>query len=181
MNSVVSGYRNSLIIFLVSVVLALTTSCMRTVNLGDPALTPFASMYSVVRSQYGFTPIPKTGPVSIEDKSFHGGYDAMLHFGGNPSRTIAFRWDGKAYQWIGEQEIFEGPRMWDTPDGRFHEQVCITFYKEAAHGYQGLKIDYSGPDEKLNEKLMMPRPEAPNWSLTLAEVNPLLETWGFRK
>ena len=72
--------------------------------------------------------------------------------------------------------------MWDTPDGRFHEQVCITFYKEAAHGVlQGLKIDYSGPDEKLNEKLMMPRPEAPNWSLTLAEVNPLLETWGFRK
>ena len=98
MNSVVSGYRNSLIIFLVSVVLALTTSCMRTVNLGDPALTPFASMYSVVRSQYGFTPIPKTGPVSIEDKSFHGGYDAMLHFGGNPSWTIAFRWDGKAYR-----------------------------------------------------------------------------------
>ena len=178
MNSVVSGYRNSLIIFLVSVVLALTTSCMRTVNLGDPALTPFASMYSVVRSQYGFTPIPKTGPVSIEDKSFHGGYDAMLHFGGNPSWTIAFRWDGKAYQWIGEQEIFEGPRMWDSPDGRFHEQVCIMFYKEAAHGaFQGFKIDYLGPDEKL----MMPRPEAPNWSLTLAEVNPLLEKWGVRK
>src|SRR6266566_363044 len=138
-----TGVRTSPTTTTVILLLVLASGCMRmqTVNLGDPALEPFASMYSVERSQYGFTPIPKTGPVSLEGKSFHGGYDAMLHFGGNPSRTIAFRWDGKAYQWIGEQEIFEGPRMWDTPDGRFHEQVCITFYKEAAHGYQGLKID----------------------------------------
>jgi hypothetical protein len=178
MNCGVSWYRNLSNHFFVSVVLALTTSCMRTMNLGDPALKPFASMYSVDRSQYGFTPIPNNGPVSIEGKSFQGDYDAMLHFGGNPSRTIAFRWDGKAYQWIGEQEIFKGPRMWDTPDGRFHEQVGITFYKEAAHGvFQGLTINYMGPDGKL----MMPGPERPNWSLTLAEVNPLLEKWGFRK
>jgi hypothetical protein len=68
------------------------------------------------RAQYGFTPLRNSGPVSIERKSTHGGYDAMLHFGGKASRTIAFRWDGKDYQWLGEQESFEGPRMWDTPD-----------------------------------------------------------------
>ena len=158
-------------------ILALTTSCMRTVQMGDSALKPFASMYSVDRAGYGFTPLPKSGPVSIEGRSTHGGYDAMLHFGGKASRTIAFRWNGKDYQWLGEQESFEGPRMWDTPDGSFHEQVVITYYKQAVPGeYQGLTIKYSGPDENL----MMPRPR-PNYSLTLSEVNPMLEKWGYRK
>ena len=82
------------------------------------------------RSQYGFSPLRRTGPVSIEGKSLFGDYDAMLHFGGNPSRTIAFRWDGKVYQWLGEQETFEGPQIWDKPDGRFHEEVTITFYEQ---------------------------------------------------
>jgi hypothetical protein len=152
---------------------------MRTVKMGDPALKPFADMYSVDRAAYGFTPLPKNGPVSIEGKAiFGGGYDAMLHFGGNPSRTIAFRWDGKTYQWLGEQESFEGPRVYETPDGRFHEEVTISFYKEKLDAeFQGLTIDYRGP----NVNLMMPRPDRPNWSLTLAEVDPLLEQWGFRK
>jgi hypothetical protein len=135
-------------------------------------------MYSVDRSQYGFTPIPKTGSVSIEGSSSHGGYDAMLHFGGNPYRTIAFRWDGKAYQWLGEQEEFEGPRTYETPDGRFHEHVVITFYREAVFGaFQGLTIQYFGPDENLTT----PRAERTNRSLTLAEVSPVLEKWGFRR
>jgi hypothetical protein len=151
---------------------------LKTVNIGDPALAPFSSMYSVDRSQYGFTPIPKTGPVSIEGSSSQGGYDAMLHFGGNPYRTIAFRWDGKAYQWLGEQEGFEGPRTYETPDGRFHEDVVITFYREkVSDEFQGLTIQYLGPDEKLTR----PKPERPNGSLTLAEINPLLEEWGFRR
>jgi hypothetical protein len=156
--------------------LALTTSCVRTVQMSDPALKPFASMYAVDRAQYGFSPLPGSGPVSIEGKSSHGGYDAMLHFGGKASRTIAFRWDGKDYQWLGEQESFEGPRMWDTPDGSFHEQVVITYYKQAAPGaFQGLTIQYLGPDEKL----AMPK-KGPNYSLTLGEVNPMLEKWGYR-
>jgi DNA repair protein RadC len=46
-----SGFQKLSNHFLVSVVLVSTTSCMRTVNMGDPALKPFASMYSVDRSQ----------------------------------------------------------------------------------------------------------------------------------
>jgi hypothetical protein len=161
-----------------TLLLAMTTGCMKTVSMGDPALKPFESMYSVDRSQYGFSPLPRTGSVSIEGKSLHGDYDAMLHFGGNPDRTIAFHWDGKAYQWLGEQETFAGPQMWDTPDGRFHEEVTITFYREAGDGvFKGLTIGYTGPDVKL----MTPRGERSNWSLTLAEVNPLLTKWGFRQ
>jgi hypothetical protein len=165
-------------VLFLSVLATLLTSCLKTVNIGDPALAPFSSMYSVDRSQYGFTPIPKAGRVLIEGSSSYGGYDAMLHFGGNPSRTIAFRWDGITYQWLGEQEIFEGPRTYETPDGRFHEQVDITFYRQAVSGeFQGLTIQYRGPDEMLTK----PGSDRPNWSLTLADVNPFLEEWGFRR
>jgi hypothetical protein len=63
------------------------------------------------------------------------------------------------------------------PMGSFHEQVVITYYKQAVPGeYQGLTINYSGSDEKL----MMPRPR-PNYSLTLSEVNPMLEERGYRE
>src|SRR5712692_4670255 len=48
-------------IVFVGALIASTTSCMRTVNMSDPALEPFASMYAVDRSQFGFTPVPKTG------------------------------------------------------------------------------------------------------------------------
>jgi hypothetical protein len=150
-------------------------SCLRTAKVGDAALKPFDGMYSIDRAQYGFTPLPRAGPVSIEGKSLRGDYDAMLHFGGNPYRTISFRWDGKAYQWFGEQEKFDGPREYETPDGRFHQYVAISYYKEPGVGApQGLRIEYQGP-----ERMRKPGPET-NWSLTLAEVNPLLSKWGFK-
>jgi hypothetical protein len=149
---------------------------MRNVQIGDAALKPFESMYSIDRSQYGFTPLPRSGSVFIEGRSLHVDYDAMLRFRGNPSRTIAFRWDGKAYQWLGEQEIFDGPKEYDTPDGRFHEHVTITYYKDAAFGEpQGLTIQYRGP-----EPIRVPGSKA-NWSLTLAEVTPLLKQWHLRE
>src|SRR5207253_438443 len=137
---------------------------------------PFDSMYSVDRSQWGFTPIPKTGLVFFGRKTFRDDYDAVLYFGGNLERYIVFRWDGKAYQWLGEQETFEGPQIWDTPDGRTHERVTITFYKEAVEGaFKGLNIQYYGPDLELSS---LPK-KGPNFSLKLADVGPLLEKWGF--
>jgi len=42
---------------------------------------------------------------------------------------------------------------------------------------KGLSVAYEGPAMKL----MVQRPERENWSLTLEEVNPLLEKWGFRE
>src|SRR6266567_8444611 len=138
-----TSVRTSLTKAVVGLLLALTTSCMRMqrVNMGDPALEPFDSMYSVDRRQWGFTPIPKTGTVFFSRKTFRDDYDAVLYFGGNPLRSVVFRWDGKAYEWFGEQETFEGPQMWDTPDGRMHERLSITFYKEAGEGHlKGLDI-----------------------------------------
>jgi hypothetical protein len=52
--------------------LLFTTGCMRTVNMSDQALKPFAGMYAVERSKYGFTPIPTAGSVSIEGSSRFG-------------------------------------------------------------------------------------------------------------
>jgi hypothetical protein len=147
--------------------------CMRTVEVGDQALYPYKSMYSFPREKYGFTPLPTRGHVSIEGKSKIGGYDAMLHFVETPSRTIAFRKAGAGYEWFGEQEIFEGPRMYKTPDGTFHEQISITFYEAAVVGeLQGLTVQYDGPDEDLTR----PRP---NFSLSLKEVTPLMKSWGY--
>ena len=101
----------------------------------------------------------------------------MLHYDGNPNRTVAFRWDGRAYQWLGEQEVFDGPRTYDTPDGRLHEEVVISFYLPPMNGARGLDIDYEGPDPKL----AFPRSDRPDRSLTLEELNPLLKEWGFRQ
>jgi hypothetical protein len=152
--------------------LGLTASCMRSVQIGDVALKPFDSMYSVDRAQYGLTPLPKTGLVFIEGKSSHGDYDAMLHFLGNPERTIAFHWDGKGYQWLGEQERFEGPRTYQTANGPVHEFVAIGYRKESGFGApRGLLVQYIGP-----EPMRAPGPET-NWSLTLGDVSPLLKKW----
>jgi len=149
---------------------------MRDVQIGDAALKPFDHMYSVDRAQYGFTPLPKSGRVWIEGKSPDADYDATLHFEGNPHRTISFRWDGRAYQWLGEQEVFEGPRMYETPDGRYHERVVITYSTERAFGtMKGLHIQYVGPES------MRPASPETNWSLTAAEVNPLLKRWGLKE
>jgi hypothetical protein len=156
-----------------AVFLLILNGCMRTVEMGDQALKPYKSMYSFPREEYGFTPLPREGHVSIEGKSKSGGYDAMLHFNEPPSRTIAFRRAGAGFEWFGEQEIFEGPRMYKTPDGTFHEQISITLYKAAVMGErQGLTIQYNGPDEDL----MRPRP---SFSLGLEEVRPLMKSWGY--
>jgi hypothetical protein len=94
---------------LASLCLVVLAGCMRTVQIGDQALKPFASMYSVDRAQYGFTPLPKDGSVSIEGSSSYGGYDAMLHFGGEPSRTIAFRRAGKGINGSESRRYLKAP------------------------------------------------------------------------
>jgi len=175
------GIKVTLIAASFILLLVLTTGCKRTLNLGDPSLKRFASMYSVDRSRYGLTPIPKTGTVTVvECRSIEGSWDAMLSFEGNPSRQILFRWNGKMkmYQWVAEQEIFDGPRTWESPEGASHEAVTITLFKDPGEAPpERPAIEYDGPDEEL----MWSRLQRPNLSLTLAEVNPLLAKWGLRK
>jgi len=96
-------------------------------------------------------------------------YDAMVHVYGRTSRTIAFRETSGGPVWIHEQEIYTGPRSYDTPDGRQQEHICLTYETEAVSGAtpNRLKISYSGPDKRLSEMR----------ELTLPDVQQTLVSW----
>jgi len=122
------------------------------------------------RTSYGFSPLPTSGRVRLEWKS-RSGYDAMLHLGGKTSRTIAFRKSGSGYFWIGEQETFEGPKMFRTVDGTFHEAVVLDFEREHVSGFplNRLNVSYRGEDPRFAGRL----------DLALDDVKPILKEWGY--
>ena len=122
------------------------------------------------RASYGFSPLPTSGHVSLEPKP-RSGYDAMLHLGGKTSRTIAFRKNTSGYSWIGEQEMFEGPKMYKSVDGTFHEEVTLTFEKEHVSGVplNKLNVSYMGEDSRLAGRV----------DLSLRDVRPILKEWGY--
>ena len=122
------------------------------------------------RLSYGFSPLPMSGRVSLESKP-RSGYDAMLHLGGKTSRTIAFRKNTSDYFWIGEREIFEGPKMYKSVDGTLHEEVTLTFEKEHVSGVplNELNVSYRGEDPRLAGRV----------NLSLRDVTPILKEWGY--
>ena len=122
------------------------------------------------RASYGFSPLPTSGRLSLEWKP-RSGYDAMLHLGGKTSRTIAFRKNADNYSWTGEQEIFEGPKMYKTVDGTFHEEVTLTFEREHVSGVplNKLNVSYMGEDPRLAGRV----------HLSLSDVKPILKEWGY--
>jgi len=95
----------------------------------DPSLKPmFDAIARVDRTAMGFTPIAADAELRLESvnrrlESVMGVrpkiYDAMLHVFGKTYRTVAFKRTTDGYEWIGEQETFEGPREYRTPDGTF--------------------------------------------------------------
>ena len=152
----------------------------RSVDLHDPELAPLlTAAKSFDRESYGFSTLPRTGQVGLEiangvlDRWVFGAksYDAMLHFGGKTGRTIAFQKRSNQYVWVGEQEMFTGPKEYRGEDGPYHEQVTLTYETVRISGFpiNQLAIDYTGED---------PRLESPK-KLTLAEVRPILREWGY--
>ena len=122
------------------------------------------------RGAYGFSPLPTNGDVRLESKP-RPSYDAMLHLTGKTSRTIAFRKNGSGYYWIGEQESFQGPTTYKSPDGTFHEQVVLTFEIEHVSGVplNQLDVSYFGEDSRLDGRR----------GLSLSDVRPILKEWGY--
>jgi hypothetical protein len=160
---------------LVTILVLLLTGCSvvpKKVSMDDPQVQPLLkAAASFDRTSYGFTPIPKAAAdVRLESKPT-GRYDAMLHIYSKTSRTIAFRKTGGTYKWIGDQEIFQGPKMYKTVDGTFHEQLTFTYEIESVSGFptNRLNITYSGEDVRLANKA----------SLALADVRPILKEWGY--
>jgi hypothetical protein len=155
----------------ITLVLAACGSIPRKVALDDPRIQPLLkAAASFDRTSQGFTPISKTAEVRWESKPTKK-YDAMLHFDSKTSRTIAFRKSGTGWRWIGEQEIFPGPKQYKTVDGMFSEHVCLNYDIESISGFptNQLSVTYLGQDSRLAN-----RP-----TLSLADVRPILKEWGY--
>jgi len=169
----------------VSLVTALVTvNCGFTperVSHDDPRITPmFDAMARVDRRAMGFTPIERDASIHIEwiHRTFDSllrlgskNYDAMLHVYGKTSRTVAFKRVRDGYEWIGEQETFEGPHRYDSVDGTFKEAVTITYERVRMSGFptNTIAIDYRGEEPEL----------ARSRQLSLDDVRPWLRKWGY--
>lgn len=141
------------------------------VSVSDPRVQSLLKAAAAFdRTAYGFTPLPTNGRVHLESRP-RASYDAMLHLDGKTSRTIAFRKGASDYLWIGEQEMFQGPNMYKTVDGTFHEEVTLTFEKEHVSGFplNRLNVSYMGKDPRL----------AGHKDLSLSDVEPVLKEWGY--
>ena len=158
----------------VALLLAGCGSVPHRVLINDESLKPLLqAAASFDRARYGFTPIPKdptTSVVSVESKP-HDGYDAMLHITTKTYRTIAFRRTSAGYEWIGEQEVFQGPKRYKTIDGTFNEAISLTYEIVHISGYplNQLNVTYYGEDPRL----------ANVNHLTLRTVQPILHEWGY--
>lgn len=138
------------------------------VSLDDPELRPLlAAIHRVDRARFGFTPIPPAAEIRLEGPARH--YDAMLHVDGETRRTIAFAREGDHFRWIGEQEIHNGLRHYDSADGPQLEQITLTYETRPISGapLNTLLITYLGDDPHL---------QAPH-QLTLPQVLPILQRW----
>jgi hypothetical protein len=143
------------------------------VSLSDPRIKPLLDAVAAVdRASLGFTPIRADVNVTWERRPRRD-YDQMLHIYGRTSRTIAFRKAASGFRWIGEQEIYTGPRTYESVDGKYREQITVTYEIEpvATHGYplKQLLITYHGEDPRLRKPI----------GLSWDEIRPILREWGY--
>ncbi len=160
-----------IVVVLCSGLVACTWLIPERVSQDDPRLKPmFEAMLRVDRRSMGFTPIGRDAEIRLE-WARNRNYDAMLHISGKTSRTVAFKRTDAGYEWIGEQETFEGPHKYKSVDGTFSEAITITYDRVAISGFPVNTIDvsYSGEDPAL----AWPK------KLSLDVVRPWLKEWGY--
>jgi hypothetical protein len=142
------------------------------VSANDSRLKPmFDAIAKVDRAAMGFTPIATDATIRVEWRP-RAGYDAMLHIDGRTSRTVAFKRTANGYEWIGEQEIFTGPKTYKSVDGEFSEQITITFDRVRISGFptNRVSVTYSGDEPTLSGVR----------ELTLQDAEQWLKKWGYR-
>jgi len=174
-------------VLVVLVVLLLDVGCgliPERVSHDDRRLNPmFDAMARVDRRAMGFTPIAREASIQVEwptptfDSILHlkpKNYDVMLHIFGRTSRTVAFKRTDTGYEWIGEQETFEGPRKYRSVDGTFNEAITITYERVRISGspLNTVAVVYMGEEPELVDR-------TPPGSLSLDIVRPWLEKWGY--
>ena len=159
--------------------ISLTAGCgfvPEKVSPSDPRVAPLIqAATNFDRATYGFTPIPTNADIRLESRP-RAAYDAMLHFYGETSRTIAFRKTSTAWKWIHEQEIFRGPNLYTNVDGVFNEEIRITYGTESTSGNTPgkLLVQYEGNDSRLTSA-------SNRYDLTLAQVTPVLDEWRHKR
>ncbi len=119
--------------------------------------------------RFAFTPVPRDADIRLEKSA--GPYDLMLHVYGKTSRTIAYRIGENEIRWIGEQEIYTGPKEYTGVDGTYNEQLTVTFELESISGAElnRLNILYTGEDPRLVNRQ----------DLDLETIYPILRDWGY--
>ena len=155
----------------IAVLLYGCASVPQKIAMDDPEVQPLLeAAASFDRASYGFSPIPESADVRLEQQSTSR-YDAMLHITTRTVRTIAFRRFDDKYIWIGEQESFVGPKKYKTEDGTFNEAIVLTYETQGISGYplNQLNVTYHGEDPRL----------AGRNTLTLSFVKPILKEWGY--
>lgn len=144
------------------------------ISVTDPEVQSlFSQARFFPREDYGFSPLPTDEKTDIRiEKHSKGAYDVMLHIYGGTSRTIAFRRNETGYRWIHEQEVFQGPKTYDSPDGRLREQIVLTYETEPLSGAtkDTLRISYFGEDKRLSGRS----------NISLPEAEQILSEWGYR-
>jgi hypothetical protein len=161
-------------IFIIGLILLLTSCDIfpQKVDYDDTEMKPYLKAISKMdRKSMGFTEIEKDADIRIERNSkSEKGYDRMLHIYGSTSRTVSFKLkENNDYEWIGEQEIFEGPNEFKTPDGIFNENIILTYEKSPISGHKlnELNIEYRGENKLLTNKA----------NLKIENIRPFLKEW----
>jgi hypothetical protein len=128
----------------------------------------------------GFTAVDQEAEFKLVTHA-QPGFDAMLSVDGRTERMIAFRRRPSGFEWIGEQESFQGPGTFQSADGTFPEEIVITYTKDRLWA-SGIPLDkphieYHGNDARLTD------PSWPGWphrrGLSIEAVKPVLAGWGF--
>ncbi len=145
----------------------------KSIEYSSPELTPlWKAIGEVERQSMGFTPVSKDSKIRIE-RAKGRDYDIMLHIYHDTTRTIAFKRKAEGVYWIGEQQIFRGPKKYSTPDGTFNEDICITYHSEKysdSTPTSSLTIRYSGEDPRLQSR----------HNLSLSDIQPILREWKYQ-
>ena len=82
-----------------------------------------------------------------------------------------FRKGATGHAWIGEKDIFQGPKQYKSVDGILREEVCLTYEVEKVSGFplNQINVTYSGQDARL----------AGRANLSLTDVKRILREWGY--
>lgn len=147
------------------------------VSINDPKIAPLLEAANKIdRTKLGFTPIPQWGTVRVEWNKGGVTYDVMLHMG---NHEMAFRKTQTGYEWIYEGQTFIGPKVYSSPDGKYHEEINIQYQTVESFGKPVNKVivTYTGEDPRL---INTPWPSV-NFNLTLADVTPIIREWNSAK